>query len=136
MSDLGPIALVLGVLGLFVGFCSLWLASFALRKIDSQINQFMQGPFLRLREGLTEVKERLTVTQSDLDGFKKQSKDAFGNLQRDLELQRTNVAQIHRNLVDLTEKVQQLANGIAALQPRHPLHTRQPEAPLPAKQAG
>lgn len=135
MEGAGAIAVFLGGLALFVGFCGLWLASFALRKIDSQIDVFLKGPVKGLRDGLGEVNDRLTATQTELDHLKKQSKEALTNLHRDMELHRTNIAQIHRNLVDLTEKVQQLAAAAAALQPRHALQ-RQADPPFPTKQAG
>ena len=104
-------AIIVAVLALFVGFCALWLASFALRKIDSQISEFLRGPIAQLRESLGEVKAMAASTQAEQERFQRQCKDALTNLHRELETLRAADAQSTKAIAELAETVRILANA-------------------------
>lgn len=110
-------AIILGALALFVGFCALWLASFALRKIDSQINDFLKGPVAHLRENVSEAKLMASSTQSELEKFQRQNKEILVGLSREIENLRNANAQSNKALSEVAETVKAVA---AAQQSRTP----------------
>jgi methyl-accepting chemotaxis protein len=110
------VSAILAALALFVGFCGLWLASYALRKIDTQISEFLQGPIQRMREQVAELRNTIGATERELDTFKRQTKDAVTNLIREAEQSRSNLAQTNRAVSELGERIQ----AIAAAQAKPP----------------
>lgn len=104
-------AIIVGALALFVGFCALWLASYTLRKMDSQITEFLKGPIAQLRESLNEVKSMASSTQTEQERFQRQCKDALTNLHRELETLRAADAQSNKAITELAETVRTLANA-------------------------
>ena len=108
------VSAILAALALFVGFCGLWLASYELRKIDTQITEFLAGPIQRLREQVAELRDKINMTHNELDTFKRQTKDALTNMVREAEQNRSNLGQTNRAVSELGEKVQALSAAAAA----------------------
>jgi methyl-accepting chemotaxis protein len=112
------VSAILAALALFVGFCGLWLASYALRKIDTQITEFLQGPIQRMREQVAELRNTIGSTERELDTFKRQTKDALTNMIREAEQSRSNLAQTNRAVSDLADRVQNIAAAQQAAAPK------------------
>jgi hypothetical protein len=112
------VAFIVGGLALFVALCGLWLASYGLRKIDTQLNEFLTGPLQQIRLSVMEVAHKVSAINGEFETFKRQSKDALTNMHRDDETLKNSLAQTNRILAEMAEKIQQCQNQIAQIQPR------------------
>jgi hypothetical protein len=123
----GEMAITLAVLGLLVAFCGLWLATFALRKIESQLTAFLKGPVQVLRDTIMKNESQLNAAKKEVEGLKKQSVDAITALQTGMEQLRQVTAQPNKSLAESNAKVAALEQQLTQRRPG-----QRPVAPVAA----
>ena len=120
-------------MALLVAFCGLWLATFALKKIDSQITEFLKGPVQMLRDTIMKNESQLNAARKEVEGLKRQTADAMSALQQGMDQLRNVTTQLNKSLAASNTKVAALEQQLNQRRPGQPAPRTAAQAAAPAQ---